>query len=100
MVDLYQTYRSDIAELVSIALVSITLVKLDLRQAKNGFVWKFRNYVRIMLGSYVRLTLGSYVIKPCKLEVTSGLRYKIQVRITSGSNVRFTSGNYVIKLCK
>ena len=53
-----------------------------------------------MLGSYVRLTLGSYVIKPCKWEVTSGLRYKNHVRITSGSNVRFTSGNYVIKLCK
>ena len=43
----------------------------------------FRNYVRIMLGSYVRLTLGSYVIKPCKWEVTSDLRYKDQVRITS-----------------
>ena len=32
----YQTYRNDITELVSIALVSITSVKLDLRQAKNG----------------------------------------------------------------
>ena len=53
-----------------------------------------------MLESYVRLTLGSYVIKPGKLEVTSGLRYKNHVRITSGSNVRFTSGNYIIKLCK
>ena len=38
VVDLYQTYRNDITELVSIALVSITLVKLDLCQAKNGFV--------------------------------------------------------------
>ena len=58
----------------------------------GNIIITFRNYVRIMLGSYVRLTLGSYVIKPCKWEVTSGLRYKNQVRITSVSNVRFTSG--------
>ena len=45
VVGLYQTYRSDIAELVSIALVSITSVKLDLRQARNGYVWKRNNYV-------------------------------------------------------
>ena len=36
MVGLYQTCRNDITELVSIALVSITSVKLDLPQAKNG----------------------------------------------------------------
>ena len=45
VVGLYQTYRNDITELVSIALVSITLVKLDLRQAKNGYFWKRNNYV-------------------------------------------------------
>ena len=45
VVGLYQTYRNDITELVSIALVSITLVKLDLCQAKNGFVWKCNSYV-------------------------------------------------------
>ena len=38
VVGLYQNYRNDITELVSITLVSITLVKLDLGQAKNGFV--------------------------------------------------------------
>ena len=36
VVGLYQTYRNDITELVSIAFVSITSVKLDLRQAKSG----------------------------------------------------------------
>ena len=45
VVGLYQTYRNDITELVSIVLLSITLVKLDLRQAKNGYVWKRNNYV-------------------------------------------------------
>ena len=45
VVGLYKTYRNDITELVSIALVSITLVKLDLRQAKNVYVWKRNNYV-------------------------------------------------------
>ena len=45
VIGLYQTYRNGITELVSIALVSITLVKLDLRQAKNGYVWKSNNYV-------------------------------------------------------
>ena len=43
VVGLYQTYRNDITELVSIALVSITSVKLDLRQAKNRCVWKVPN---------------------------------------------------------
>ena len=43
VVGLYQTYRNDITGLVSIALVNITLVKLDLRQAKNGYVWKRDN---------------------------------------------------------
>ena len=38
VVGIYQTYRNDITELVNIALVSIALVQLDLRQAKNGFV--------------------------------------------------------------
>ena len=38
VVGLYQTYQNDITELVSIALVSITSVKLDLRQAKNGII--------------------------------------------------------------
>ena len=45
VVGLYQTYQNYITELVSIALVSITSVKLDLRQAKNGYVWKRNNYV-------------------------------------------------------
>ena len=45
VVGLYQTYRNDITELVGIALVSITLVKLDLRQAKNYYVRKRNNYV-------------------------------------------------------
>ena len=45
VVGLYQNYRNYITELVSIALVSITLVKLDLRRAKNGYVWKCNNYV-------------------------------------------------------
>ena len=45
VVGLYQTYRNGITELVSIALVSITSVKLYLRQAKNGYVWKRNNYV-------------------------------------------------------
>ena len=45
VVGLYQTYQNDITESVSIALVNITLVKLDLRQAKNGYVRKRNNYV-------------------------------------------------------
>ena len=45
VVALYQTYRNDITELVSIALVSIISVKLDFDQAKNGYVWKRNNYV-------------------------------------------------------
>ena len=45
VVRLYQTYRNDITELVSVALVSIKSVKLDLHQAKNGYVWKRNNYV-------------------------------------------------------
>ena len=45
VVGLYQTYRNDITELVGIALVSITLVKLDLRQAENYYVRKRNNYV-------------------------------------------------------
>ena len=57
VVGLYQTYRNDITELVSIALVSITSVKLHLRAAKNGYVWKRNNYVS---------KLRSHVIKPCK----------------------------------
>ena len=36
VVGLYKTYRNDITELVSIALVSITSVKLDLPKTKNG----------------------------------------------------------------
>ena len=45
VVGLYQTYQNGITEIVSIALVSITSVKLNLRQAKNGYVWKRNNYV-------------------------------------------------------
>ena len=45
VVGLYQTYRNDITELASIALVSITSAKLDLRQAKNGYALKRNNYV-------------------------------------------------------
>ena len=45
VVGLYQSYRNDITELASMALVSITLVKLDLRQAKNGYIRKRNNYV-------------------------------------------------------
>ena len=45
VVGLYQTYQNDITESVSIAFVNITLVKLDLRQAKNGYVRKRNNYV-------------------------------------------------------
>ena len=58
---------------------------------------RYKNQVKITLGSFVRLTLANYVIKHCKWD------QKNNIVITFGSNARITSQElpqtYTWKFC-
>ena len=71
---------------------------------------RYKNYLRITLGSCVRFTFGNHVVKPCKWDQKLCSYYvwnlrqnfvtKNLVQFMLGSYVRVTFGNCVKKPCK